>query len=338
MGKEAKQPAQPPAPRVSRSETFKNIALGISGVLSSILIPLVGFYYAEKQKDKEIDKGFVELGIKILSEDPKPENQPLRAWAISLVNNYSEVKLDETAQQLLEKVPLVTSGGHGLPPQVLDKLQTDGFVLGVGVSHFNSGIDYATLKTRQIKFVYVKATQGIAGIDAAMEINVREASKNGMFVGLYHFFEPATDPVKQAENFAARLKGQEWTLPPVVDCENLGGHSLPKDYADRVYQFIQKLQSLTKEKPIIYAATAFADQNFDNRFSNYPIFISKYITSSTSTAAPIAPKWWKSVTFWHLTDAVSDPLLAHLGIFAFRGSETGLKALLAENKFDQPAN
>lgn len=65
MGKEAKQPAQPPAPRVSRSETFKNIALGISGVLSSILIPLVGFYYAEKQKDKEIDKGFVELGIKI---------------------------------------------------------------------------------------------------------------------------------------------------------------------------------------------------------------------------------------------------------------------------------
>jgi lysozyme len=209
--------------------------------------------------------------------------------------------------------------------------------LGTTVSRFNADIDYAALKSRQIRFVYVKASQGETIVDAGMEQNVREANKNEMLIGLYHLFEPKADPIKQAENFVAQLKKQKWDLPPVVDCEIFNGQ-LPQDYSDRVFQFIQRLQGLTNEKPIIYANTPFADQHFDKRFSTYPIFLARFITSSTSTSIPIPPKWWTTVTFWHLTESVNDPVLSHLDIVAFKGNGAGLKALLADNRVVQPAN
>jgi GH25 family lysozyme M1 (1,4-beta-N-acetylmuramidase) len=311
-------------------------------VLSSILIPLVGYYYAERQKDKEIDKGFVELGIKILSENPTAESKPLREWAIALINNYSEVKLSESAQQLIvEKAPLVTSGDRGISPQVLDRLQSDGFSLGVIVSQFNHDVDFSALKTRQIKFVYVRATRGERFVDGTMERHVREASRNGLYVGLYHFFEysgSGADPIKQADSFWAALMSKEWNLPPVVDCELGPQPTVPSDYADRAYQFIQRLQTLSKMKPIIYSNTQFADQHFDERFSAYPIFLARFVASAARATTPIAPKWWKDVTFWHLADSVKDPALANLDIVGFKGNDAMLKALLNDSRTTASAN
>ena len=78
--------------KLSPSERFRNIALGIAGVISSVLIPLLGLYYTSRDKEREVSKGFVEIATKILSDKPSDENKPLRQWAIALIDNYSAVR------------------------------------------------------------------------------------------------------------------------------------------------------------------------------------------------------------------------------------------------------
>src|SRR5215472_10664672 len=83
------------------SERFRNISLGIAGVVSSVFIPVLGIYYTSRDKDREVSKGFVEIATKILSDNPTDSNKPLREWAISLIDNYSAVRLPEAARTAL---------------------------------------------------------------------------------------------------------------------------------------------------------------------------------------------------------------------------------------------
>jgi len=93
----------------SGSENFRNVALGIAAVASSILIPAAGLWLADHQQRDEINKEFVKLGIDILSKPPaatgKPD--PVREWALQVVDRYSEVKLSPAAQQMLSVQPIV---------------------------------------------------------------------------------------------------------------------------------------------------------------------------------------------------------------------------------------
>src|SRR5947209_398230 len=90
------------------SERFRNLALGLAGLISSVAIPSVGLWLGYIQKDKEvalantqknqeIEKGYVELGIRILSDPPTPESEELRKWAVKLVNAHTKVLLDGKA-------------------------------------------------------------------------------------------------------------------------------------------------------------------------------------------------------------------------------------------------
>jgi PAN domain len=120
------------------SDHVKNVALAIAAVSAAIFIPLVGFSFTNAQKDreiastraqkdleiasadnrtkieqaqkvKELGKGFIELGTKILSDQPTPKNEPLRGWAIDVINHYvdPDVKIPMDVQNdLLRKVPL----------------------------------------------------------------------------------------------------------------------------------------------------------------------------------------------------------------------------------------
>src|SRR5262249_28354981 len=98
------RPRQEGMAKVSASERFRNIALGMAGVISSILIPALGLYYTSRDKEREVSRGFVEIATKILSDKPTNENRPLREWAIALIDHYSAI---------------------GLPPDASDALLTD---------------------------------------------------------------------------------------------------------------------------------------------------------------------------------------------------------------------
>jgi len=301
------------------SERFRNISLGIAGVVSSVFIPVLGIYYTSRDKDREVSKGFVEIATKILSDNPTDSNKPLREWAISLIDNYSAVRLPEAARTaLLNKQSIFGSDtGVVVSRATLQRIHDTGFTLGVALSHFNRSVDFKALKERGIQFAYIKATGGASSADPAGSEYAKLASQTGLRVGLYHFVT-SDDIEAQFANFAAHLGAVEWDLPPMLDCEaDPRGGQTPADYAARIDQFATKLMDSFRIKPIIYTGTRFANEHLDERISKYPLFIAQYLKE------PTVPKWWTDYLFWDLAEGVNDDPV--LRTFPIRLEQVGLR-------------
>lgn len=82
----------------------------ISALIASVFVPLavvmIGSWYSSALKESEIQVRYVELAVGILKESPSEEKANMRKWAVDVVNNYSEIKLDGKAQEELLKTPL----------------------------------------------------------------------------------------------------------------------------------------------------------------------------------------------------------------------------------------
>lgn len=99
---------------MTEKEPLHKIAQSWATTVSLILIPLVlGYmansYQAEMSRQK-LNSDYVALAINILKEDPTQKNKALRIWAINIIDNYSEVKLNLGAREgLIEYTPIITS-------------------------------------------------------------------------------------------------------------------------------------------------------------------------------------------------------------------------------------
>jgi lysozyme len=304
----------------TNSEKFKNITIGLASVIASILIPLLGLYYSNQQKEKEINKDFLELGIKILSDTPSDKNIALRKWAVDLINTSSTIQIPPEAETvLLDKLPIFSFNDKGISKSALLNIESKGLVLGVLLSKLNDNVNYQLLKERKIQFSYIRLTQGISKKDEFAERHAQQLDSIGVHIGFYHFFVPTDDPKLQAENFIHQLKTIKWQLAPVIDCEEMSS-KIPSDYANRVYEFANIIKSKTGVVPIIYVSSKFANEHLDQRFSEFPLFIARYIGSDVP-ATPELPKFWKKYMFWHIGDHSEDTALENLNVGAYNGEK-----------------
>lgn len=95
-------------------EPFHKIAQSWATTASLILIPLVLGYmansYQSEMSRQKLNSDYVALAVNILKEDPTQKNKALRIWAINIIDNYSEVKLNLSAKEgLIEYTPIITS-------------------------------------------------------------------------------------------------------------------------------------------------------------------------------------------------------------------------------------
>lgn len=85
----------------------------ITGLIGTILVPFVAAYIGnsinQSIKNNELGLSYVQLAVGILREQPKPETENLRKWAIEVVNNYSAVDLPEEARLELKQEKLSVS-------------------------------------------------------------------------------------------------------------------------------------------------------------------------------------------------------------------------------------
>lgn len=316
------------SPALARSEHFRNVMVGLAGGISAVVIPLLGFYYASSDKEREVSKDFVEISTKILSDKPTDDNKPLREWAISVLDKYSPVPLSgETKKLLLKNQPIYSNSNGIISQKTLQNLESSGMVLGIFLSRFNNTPDFGTLKADQIEFAYIKLTQGTALLDSKGKEYASGAKASGLKVGLYHFFTADEDPDAQFDHFQAALQSVQWDLPPMLDCESQPNHSVPADYASRIARFAGKIEQNFHVKPVIYAGSAFADTSLDQSVAKYPLFIANF-GSAVERGSPTLPKWWTDYLFWHVAPGVADdPALRAYDIIAFKGSPANLASL-----------
>src|SRR5262249_37900540 len=235
------------------------------------------------QKDRELQKSYVELGIRILSDPPRPEAAALRKWAVALINTNSTVKMTEAAASaVINSVPLTVNPQSHLSLAAYSSIVA-GKPLGAALSHFNHSIsDFAALKNAGVKFCFFKATQGTNRSDADVHTFATQASQVGIPFGLYHFFDVAADGENQAENFLKVTADLSPSLPPVLDLEEVPNKNPGPDLSQQVARFLDRLERAGKPNCVIYSTKNFLDRYFPAGIHNHPLCLARFATEASS--------------------------------------------------------
>jgi len=198
-------------------------------------------------------------------------------------------------------------------------------VHGIDISHYQGDVNWEHLEqTRQgqfpIKFIFMKATEGGDYADDRFVCNFDSAKAHGFIRGAYHFYNPKTDPNKQAEFFINMVKLEAGDLPPVLDIEKKG-KDMEKLQQD-LKLWLKKVENHYGVKPILYASYKFKTRYLnDSVFNSYPYWIAHYYVDSVRYQGN-----WK---FWQHTDVGTLPGIDEkVDLNIFNGSLSELQRML----------
>ena len=151
---------------------------------------------------------------------------------------------------------------------------------GIDVSRFQGKINWTkVVKDKTIKFVYVKATEGMSIQDPYYKTNIAAAKKAGLLVGSYHLYSSKTTAYQQFANFKKMVKKGDQDLIPVLDIE---GHHSGRLYMKRVDKLLELLEKEYGVKPMIYTSEKVYKLHFSGKkYRNYHIFIANYRRTPT---------------------------------------------------------
>lgn len=197
-------------------------------------------------------------------------------------------------------------------------------VHGFDISHHQGKIDWAQLQHVQytpfpIRFVFMKASEGGDFSDTTFLKNFDLARRYGFIRGAYHFYNPKTDPARQAEFFIHSVKLEPGDLPPVLDIEKKGDDE--RLLRRNLKIWLHKIESHYKVKPILYTSYKFKTRYLnDSTFNSYPYWIAHYYVDSVEYKGQ-----WK---FWQHTDVGHLPGIDEaVDLNVFNGNIKDLKKL-----------
>lgn len=124
---------------------------------------------------------------------------------------------------------------------------------GIDISHHNKVNWDEIKKDSNIKFCYIKATEGKSFRDPMCKQHTIKAKQNNLYVGLYHYFRTNVSSEAQFNNFKKIASSVDFDLIPVIDVEQDGN-----DFSNttKVNTILSELVDLFEQeykcKPIIY--------------------------------------------------------------------------------------
>lgn len=125
---------------------------------------------------------------------------------------------------------------------------------GIDLSHHNklTNNDWKQLKSKNIKFVYLKVSEGAYYKDPMRFKHYNKAIQYGMYVGTYHFFRDNVSAKSQFVNYERAQSNMSLSLIPCIDYEKAG---FKKDFKTRI-KILKELNYLFYNEygtyPIIY--------------------------------------------------------------------------------------
>lgn len=148
---------------------------------------------------------------------------------------------------------------------------------GVDVSHYQGEIDWDVLADQNIRFAYIKATEGSSYVDERFADNYGMARLTGLKVGAYHFFSFDSPGITQAVNFIEVVEDFDGMLPPVVDVEFYGNKEAnppdPEEVQPQLQAYLDAVEDAYGQRPIIYATYESWELYIKDQFDDYPLWI-----------------------------------------------------------------
>lgn len=149
---------------------------------------------------------------------------------------------------------------------------------GIDISHHNGLINWGkvTREHPDIKFVYIKATEGATWTDSNYEYNLKHARKKGILAGAYHFFNYRCDAKTQFNNFKRNVGASQQDIIPMVDFEKYGSEKNATKAVKQLKSFCKMVKKHYGVYPMIYTNERIYNDLLWKDFGNYHLFIAKY--------------------------------------------------------------
>lgn len=217
---------------------------------------------------------------------------------------------------------------------------------GVDISHYtNRSLDFDKLWGQEIRFVYVKATQGVGYRDSQFEYHWKKLAalpiERRPYRGAYHFLSAASEGTAQAETFL-RLVRQSGgfasdDMPPVVDLEwdkatrdgpDRWKSKSPEAIMSTLLAWLKKVQQETGRTPMVYTTIQWwkermHDEKMFEQLTPYKVWIADYSQSSRGTEVPRVPNQ-ASWHIWQFGESAVMPIgyKGALDINIFKGTDS----------------
>lgn len=207
-------------------------------------------------------------------------------------------------------------------PSFLFPKWKDYTVHGVDVSKYQGSVDWYQLKNHEVKFAFIKATEGKELVDKEFEENWNGAKNAGIARGAYHFYRPHLDWKIQARNFIGRVELEKGDLPPVLDIELIHSRDQLNLLSD-IRKWLEVVEKHYGIRPIVYTYENYYNRFLLNEFRHYNLWIAKY-----SHRAPVLEdeaRW----EFWQYSESGKIKGVNHkIDLNCFFGTEAQFRKIL----------
>jgi len=150
---------------------------------------------------------------------------------------------------------------------------------GIDVSKYQGTIDWAAVRSSNVRFAWIKATEGGDYLDEKFEANWAGAEAAGIPRGAYHFMYWCRAAEEQAAWFLSHVPKDPYALPPVLDVEwnpqsKTCPRKPPRDVAIQMMKTILvAMEKAYGKKPVIYTSVDFHRDVMVGEFTRYPIWV-----------------------------------------------------------------
>ncbi|NYI44697.1 lysozyme [Nocardioides aromaticivorans] len=147
---------------------------------------------------------------------------------------------------------------------------------GIDASHHQGPIDWPRVAEAGISFAYLKATEGTTFTDPRFAEHRRAATRAGVDVAGYHYFQLCSDGAAQAEHFLDVL-GTPGDLPAALDLELAGSCADPPPAATllaEVRAFLAVVDRRTGTRTLVYLYPDFEERfGFADDLAGHPQWV-----------------------------------------------------------------
>ncbi len=179
-------------------------------------------------------------------------------------------------------------------------MQRDKKLDGIDVSHWEGKIRFHKVREAGIRIVYIKATQGRDIVDPEFERNYRDAERENLHIGFYHYVTARNleEAREEAAFFYDKIKDKRQLVRPAMDFEEFGALS-HQEIRSISLQFLKELEAKIGHRPVIYSDASNATNVFDDdRLRDYPLWIAQY-----GVRKPDMENRWRRWSGWQYTDS-----------------------------------
>ena len=168
---------------------------------------------------------------------------------------------------------------------------------GIDVSKWQGAIDWSQVASEQ-QFAIARVSDGTY-LDTWFDSYWPAMKAAGLVRGAYQYFEPAQDPIAQADILLQKMGPLEaGMLPPTLDVEATGGLA-PADVEAAVQQWVDYVQAQLGVAPIVYTGDWFWDPDVSSAAqAGFPLWESTYCTN----CCPSIPTPWSTWAIWQYSD------------------------------------